>query len=67
MRFERNLSENMINLYNDIRDRQYKVGRSMCFIIKDPVHREVFAASFRDRIVHHLLYNWLMPVFEPEI
>ena len=65
MRFERNLSETMIDLYYDIRDRQYKVGRSMCFIIKDPVHREVFAASFRDRIVHHLLYNWLMPVFEP--
>lgn len=37
----------------------------MCFIIKDPVVREVFAASFRDRIVHHLLYNWLMPLFEP--
>lgn len=37
----------------------------MCFIIKDPVLREVFAASFRDRIVHHLLYNWLMPIFEP--
>jgi len=37
----------------------------MCFIIRDPVIREVFAASFRDRIVHHLLYNWLMPIFEP--
>ena len=37
----------------------------MCFIIRDPVLREVFAASFRDRIVHHLLYNWLMPIFEP--
>ena len=36
----------------------------MCFVVKDPVFREVFAASFRDRIVHHLLYNWIMPVFE---
>ncbi len=36
----------------------------MCFVIKDPVYREVFAASFRDRIVHHLLYNWLSPIFE---
>ena len=62
--FERNLSDNLIRLYQDIRDRKYKVGRSMCFIIKDPVVREVFAASFRDRIVHHLLYNWLMPLFE---
>lgn len=64
VRFERNLSDNLIELYNDIKARRYKVGRSMCFIIKNPVCREVFAASFRDRIVHHLLYNWLMPIFE---
>ena len=36
----------------------------MCFIVRDPVPREVFVASFRDRIVYHLLYNWLMLVFE---
>lgn len=65
VRFERNLSDNLINLYEEIASGRYKVGRSMCFIIKDPVLREVFAASFRDRIVHHLLYNWLMPIFEP--
>ena len=65
VKFEKNLSDNLIKLYEDIRDRKYKVGRSMCFIIRDPVVREVFAASFRDRIVHHLLYNWLMPLFEP--
>lgn len=65
VRFERNLADNLIGLYHEIRERRYKVGRSMCFIINDPVKREVFAAAFRDRIVHHLLYNWLMPVFEP--
>ncbi len=64
VRFERNLSDNLIGLYHEICERRYKVGRSMCFIINDPVKREVFAAAFRDRIVHHLLYNWLMPVFD---
>ncbi len=39
--------------------------RSMCFIIHDPVQREVFAASFRDRIIHHYLYNQLEPVLDP--
>lgn len=63
--FERNLSENLIKLYEDIRSGAYRVGRSICFVVRDPVLREVFAASFRDRIVHHLLYNWLMPIFEP--
>jgi len=65
IRFERSLSDNLMRLYEDIVSGRYRVGRSMCFVIRDPVLREVFAASFRDRIVHHLLYNWLMPIFEP--
>lgn len=65
VRFERNLSENLVRLYDDIVSGRYQVGRSICFIVNNPVKREVFAASFRDRIVHHLLYNWLCPVFEP--
>ena len=63
--FERNLIPNLMQLYREIVSRTYRVGRSMCFIIERPVKREVFAASFRDRIVHHLLYRYLAPVFEP--
>ncbi len=37
---------------------------SNCFIIHDPKMREVFAAHFRDRIVHHLFYNYTYKVFE---
>lgn len=65
MKFERRLSENIISLYEDVRGRTYTPGRSICFIIHDPVQREIFAASFRDRIIHHYLYNKLEPVFEP--
>ncbi|MBN3848677.1 RNA-directed DNA polymerase [Paraburkholderia sp. Ac-20342] len=39
-------------------------GRSTCFIIDRPKHREVWAGEFRDRIVHHLLYNHVGPRFE---
>jgi len=65
IRFERDLGRNLIELYQEILSGTYQVGRSMCFIINRPVKREVFAASFRDRIVHHLLYRYLMPIFEP--
>ncbi len=65
VRFERNLSFNLNALYEEVRDRTYRPERSMCFIIRDPVQREVFAASFRDRIIHHYLYNQLEPVLEP--
>lgn len=64
MRFEQHLPENLFSLYEDIVMRRYRLSRSICFIVRDPVQREVFAASFRDRVVHHLLYKWLNPVFE---
>lgn len=65
MRFERDLSRNVVDLYQKIVDGTYKPGRSICFIVDRPVKREVFAASFRDRVVHHLLYRYLNPIFEP--
>lgn len=64
-RFERDLSKHLIELYDDIKSKTYRCGRSIAFIIERPVKREVFAASFRDRIVHHVLYRYLLPVFRP--
>lgn len=64
LRFEMNLEENLVNLRDELYERTYKVGRSTCFIIEDPVKREIFAADFRDRVVHHLVYNYIMPIFE---
>jgi RNA-directed DNA polymerase len=34
--------------------------------VEEPTLREIFAATFRDRVVHHLLYNFLEPIFEPK-
>ena len=34
-------------------------------MVTDPTVREIWAATFRDRVVHHLLYDFLEPVFEP--
>lgn len=62
--FEFNLEENLVSLYREIQERRYVVGRSVCFMIENPVKREVFAADFRDRVVHHLLFNYINPVFE---
>ena len=33
-------------------------------VIHDPKMREVFAAEFRDRVVHHLFYNYTHELFE---
>lgn len=42
----------------------YKPGTSTCFLVKYPKWREVFAANFRDRIVHHWVCLRLEPLFE---
>lgn len=55
--FEENLERNLMNLYHDLRSGEYRPGRSICFVAEHPKVREVWAADFRDRIVHHLLYN----------
>jgi hypothetical protein len=42
----------------------YKPGTSTCFLVRYPKWREVFAANFRDRIVHHWICLRLEPLFE---
>lgn len=63
--FELDLERNLLQLHQELLEGNYKIKRSICFINFKPVQREIFAAHFRDRIIHHLLYNYLSPVFEP--
>jgi len=55
--FEMNEASNLYALYKDLNNKTYKIGKSIVFVILYPKIREVFAADFRDRIVHHLLIN----------
>jgi len=61
--FEQDLERNLCRLNNELVDGSYRPGRSICFVITRPKPREVWAADFRDRIVHHLLYNRIAPRF----
>ena len=62
--FELNYEENLIRLYEDLKNRKWQPGKSNCFIVTKPVRREIFAAPFRDRIVHHILIGRLNTAFE---
>lgn len=55
--FEMNALDNLDILVDDVLNRRYKPSPGVAFIIEKPVKREVFAAPFRDRIIHHFLYN----------
>jgi hypothetical protein len=65
-KFEINFESELLKLERELQNHTYKPGRSICFVIEEPTLREVFAATFRDRVIHHLLYNFLEPVFEPK-
>lgn len=58
--------EKLSKLYYELNSKTYEVGKSITFIVDRPVHREVFAADFRDRIVHHLIINRTLQYFEEE-
>lgn len=66
LKFEINREKNLIALLRELKSKRYEISKHICFIVKEPTPREIFAADFRDRIVHHLLCNEAQPLFETE-
>jgi len=64
MKFEQNLEENLVSLHEELTSGSYRPGRSIAFLIEKPKRREIFAADFRDRVVHHVLVGYLEPRWE---
>lgn len=64
LRFELNLEQNIRQLAIDILSETYAISRSCSFIVDWPVKREIFAADFRDRVIHHYIIAKLEPYFE---
>ena len=64
--FEIDYERELIRLCDEINGGSYHPGKSVAFIVNKPVQREIFAADFRDRIVHHLIISKLNPLFERE-
>jgi retron-type reverse transcriptase len=63
LEFEQNLERNLMDLYYELVSGKYFPGRSIMFVVTKPKAREVWAANFRDRVVHHILYNRYSEVF----
>lgn len=61
--YEAQLERNLWALYSSLKAGTWQPGRSTCFVVTLPRPREVWAAPFEDRIVHHALYNAIAPRF----
>lgn len=62
--FEKNLPDRIDRLTDKLYSRSYTPSPSFCFIVREPKTREIFAAQFEDRIVHHLYYNMVAEMFD---
>lgn len=56
--------EDLLHLVDEINSRTYRPSTSTTFIVTKPKDREVFAANFRDRIVHHYVALRVEPLYE---
>lgn len=57
LKFELDWENNLLKLEEELKNKTYYPGPSICFAVNDPTCREIFAADFRDRTIHHLLVN----------
>ncbi len=66
LEFDLDYESNLIKLWEEIDEGDYRVSPLSVFIVEKPVKREIFASDFRDRIVHHLIVMKLENAFEKE-
>ena len=63
-RFVFHLEPNLLKLQEELRSGSYEMRPYWAFTIREPKHRRICAAHFRDRVVHHAVCAVLDPIFE---
>lgn len=48
-----------------LRDRQYRFGPYRSFTVREKKFRQVIDAPMKDRVVHWMLYDHLLPIWQP--
>ena len=64
LEFEVDQERNLARLASQLSCRNWKPGAMDWFVLNYPTIREVFAPAFRDRVVSHVLFNMIAPIFE---
>lgn len=62
--FDWNLEKNLVELRDELYSGSYRHGSYRTFTIADSKKRDIKAAPFRDRVMHHALVATLEPIFE---
>lgn len=67
LEYSLNYIANNFQLYVELNNGTYRIGKSKAFCVTRPKLREVFCAAFRDRIVHHLLAQKFGELLDAEL
>ncbi len=65
--FYANLEDELISILRDLLTDQYIHGPYARFIVHDPKRRIIHKATVRDRVIHRLVYNKLLPIFHSRL
>lgn len=63
-RFDLDLETELLALQSELRDGSYRPGAYRSFTIYERKPRQISAAPFRDRVVHHALLNVVEPLID---
>lgn len=63
-RFHQRLGQNLVQLRDELLSGAYQPGEYRTFWIQEPVRRQISAAPYRDRVVHHALCRVTQPLLE---
>ena len=63
--FEKNLGQNLDDLYNELKNETYKPLSYKEFVVYEPKRRVIHAPHFRDLIVQHSIYRVIYNIFNP--
>lgn len=64
-RYEMGLLDHLVDTAQALSGRVWRPSRAVAFVVRRPKAREILAADFADRVVHHLLVPRLERQFEP--
>jgi RNA-directed DNA polymerase len=65
LRFGADPLRHLVTIQHRLRDRNYSFGPYKTFIVREKKHRLVVCAPTKDRIVHWLLYQYMLPIWQP--
>lgn len=64
-RFAEDPLRHLITIQQRLRERRYTFGPYKTFTVREKKFRDVVDAPMKDRIVHWMLYQYLLPIWQP--